>query len=179
MSEGIMAFKQAFNAILDQLSDQRLISLLDYAEYLRRKQAEENAINAGGSPAALDDIKRKISASVRLEDYFNFLAPNDIRIKGHRIGIESILYEYIHNAKTPEEIGERFPTITLEQVYATILYYQHNKEFVGKYLAEWIEHGRRMREEQERNPTPAMLRLRKIKAELEAAKRKAADPQTS
>ena len=28
---------------------------------------------------------------MHLEDYFNFLAPNDIRLRGHRIGIETIL----------------------------------------------------------------------------------------
>lgn len=32
---------------------------------------------------------------MQLEDYFDFLAPNDIRVKGTRVGIESILYEYI------------------------------------------------------------------------------------
>ncbi len=31
---------------------------------------------------------------MQLEDYFDFLAPNDIRIKGHRIGIETVVYEY-------------------------------------------------------------------------------------
>ena len=33
---------------------------------------------------------------MQLEDYFDFLAPDDIRIKGTCIGIEPILYEYIH-----------------------------------------------------------------------------------
>jgi uncharacterized protein (DUF433 family) len=60
---------------------------------------------------------------MRLEDYFDFLAPDDIRIRGHRIGIESVLYEYLYRARTPEEIAERFDTLTLDQVYATILYY--------------------------------------------------------
>jgi len=59
---------------------------------------------------------------MRLEDYFDFHADNDIRLKGHRIGIESILYEYIHRAQTPEEMAARFPTLTLEHIYATILY---------------------------------------------------------
>jgi uncharacterized protein (DUF433 family) len=115
---------------------------------------------------------------MQLEDYFDFLAPDDIRIKGHRIGIESVLYEYIHNAQTAEEIATRFPTLTLEQIYATILYYHHNKEQVDQYLADWLEWGRRMREEQARNPTPAMLKLRRIKAERMAAERKTADYQT-
>lgn len=40
---------------------------------------------------------------MRLEDYFNFLSPNDIRLRESRIGIETILYEYIYRARTPEE----------------------------------------------------------------------------
>lgn len=108
---------------------------------------------------------------MQLEDYFDFQRPDDIRLKGSRIGIESILYEYIHRAQTPEEIADRFRTLTLEQVYATILYYLHNKEAVTKYLEDWIEFGRRAREEQRRNPTPEMLRLRQLRAEMEAAKR--------
>jgi uncharacterized protein (DUF433 family) len=110
---------------------------------------------------------------MQLEDYFDFLAPNDIRLKGHRIGIESVLYEYIHNAQTPEEIVVRFPTLSLEQIYATILYYLHNKAQIDAYMTEWIEHGERMRAEQERNPTPAMLRLRRLRAEREAAESQA------
>lgn len=108
---------------------------------------------------------------MQLEDYFNFLAPTDIRLKGHRIGIETILYEYIHNQHTANEIAAIFPTLSLEQVYATILYSLHNKEEIHKYMTEWLEHGHRMREEQERNPTPLMLKLRDLKAEGEALKK--------
>ncbi len=99
---------------------------------------------------------------MQLEDYFDFQAPNDIRIKGSRIGIESVLYEFIHNAKTPEEIDAQFWSINLEQVYATILYYLHNKEAVHQYVTDWIEYGERMRAEQEKNPDPVILRLRTL-----------------
>jgi len=58
---------------------------------------------------------------MKLEDYFDFLAPDDIRLKGTRVGIESVLYEYVHRLQTPEAIAQRFPTLTLDQVYATIL----------------------------------------------------------
>ena len=102
---------------------------------------------------------------MNLEDYFDFLGPNDIRLKGHRIGIESILYENVHRAQTPEEMAIRFPTLSLEQIYATILYYLQNKEKVEAYLTQWLEHEDRMFEEQHRNPTPAMQRLSQIKAE--------------
>ncbi len=100
---------------------------------------------------------------MQLEDYFDFQAPNDIRLKGTRIGIETILYDFIHRSRSPEKIAATYPSLTLEQVYATITYYLHNKEAVTQYLGDWIEHGRRMREEQARNPTPEMLRLRELR----------------
>ena len=93
---------------------------------------------------------------MQLEDYFDFLAPDDIRIKGHRIGIEDVLYEYIFNAKTPDELQRRFPTLTLEQIHATLTYYLHNKDKIDAYLNDWIEHGEQMRAEQEQNPPPGL-----------------------
>ncbi|GET43584.1 DUF433 domain-containing protein [Microseira wollei] len=108
---------------------------------------------------------------MQLEDYFDFLAPNDIRLKGSRIGIETILYEYIYRARTPEEIANIYTSLTLEQVYATILYYLHKKEEVRKYMADWLEWGHKMREEQKRNPPPVVQRLMKIKAAKEAMRK--------
>ncbi len=105
------------------------------------------------------------SGLMQLEEYFNVLAPDDIRLKGTRIGIESILYEYIYRCKTPEEIAEQFHTVTLEQVYATILYYLHYPSKVDAYLADWLEFSRTMREEQQRNPSPARIRFRQIRQE--------------
>ena len=104
---------------------------------------------------------------MKLESYFDFLAPDDIRIKGSRVGIESVLYEYIYRGQTAEQIGERFPTLKLAQIYATILYYLHNREKVETYLLDWLSFSRKMREEQAENPPPVVLRLRKLKAEKE------------
>lgn len=101
---------------------------------------------------------------MQLEDYFNFLEPNDIRIQGTRVGIETVLYDYIFRARTPEEIEQSYSTITLDQVYATILYYLRNKAAVDKYITDWIEHGEQMRREQEANPSPFTLRMRALRA---------------
>ena len=100
-----------------------------------------------------------------LEDYFNFLADDDIRLKGTRIGIETILFDYLFKAKTPEEIANTYTSLNLEQVYATILYYLHNKETVEAYITDWLEWGEKMRAEQQRHPRPVVERLRKLKAE--------------
>ena len=105
---------------------------------------------------------------MQLEDHFDFLAPDDIRIKGSRIGIESVLYEHIHRGQTPEAIAETFPSLTLEQIYATILYYLHNRERIDAYLADWLEHGNQMRDHQGRQPPPVVVRLRRLKTERTA-----------
>ncbi len=101
---------------------------------------------------------------MNLEEYFDFQRPDDIRLKGTRIGIESILYEYLHRGRMPDEIAARFHTVTLEQVYATILYYLQNKEAVSRYVADWLEWSRAQRDAQERNPSSAITRLRALKA---------------
>ncbi|MGI8551194.1 MAG: DUF433 domain-containing protein [Dehalococcoidia bacterium] len=106
---------------------------------------------------------------MQLEAYFDFLSPDDIRIHGHRIGIESILDEYVHCQRTPEQIQERFPTLSLEQVYATILHYLHNIEEVGAYLEDSLEHERRMIVEQEQNPPPGLVKLRERLRQQRAA----------
>jgi uncharacterized protein (DUF433 family) len=108
---------------------------------------------------------------MQLEDYFNFLGANDIRLKGTRIGIETILYEYIYRARTPEEIAQIYTSLSLEQVYATILYYLHNQEAVSKYIADWLEWGQQQRKLQEINPPPVAARLQKLRTELEEQKK--------
>ena len=102
---------------------------------------------------------------MKLESYFDFLADDDIRIKGSRVGIESVLYEYIYRNKSAEEIAGQFPSLTIEKIYATILYYLSNRESIEKYLLDWLNFSRKMRDEQAKNPSPIVARLRKLKAE--------------
>jgi Uncharacterized conserved protein len=109
-------------------------------------------------------------STAQLTDYFNFLTPDDIRLKGTRIGIETILYEYIDRGRTPEEIAQTYPSLTLEQVYATILYYLQNKETISNYLKNWIEHGHKMREQQRLNPPPVSEKLRQLRVARQAQK---------
>ena len=104
-----------------------------------------------------------------LENNFTFLAENDIRVKGTRVGIETILYEYIHNSKLPEVIADRYYySLTVEQVYATILYYLQNQEEVGAYLDDYLKFCQNAREENEKDPSPGAVRLRELIAEKEA-----------
>ena len=108
---------------------------------------------------------------MEIEDYFDFISSDDIRIKGTRIGIEHILYHYIHRAQTPEEIAQRFHTVTVEQVYATILYYLHNQDKVNAYLSDWLAWSHKMRLEQKKNPPDFIEKLRQFKAKKEAVRK--------
>lgn len=112
----------------------------------------------------------KLMPTLQITDYFNFLRPDDIRIKGTRIGIETILYEYLDRGFTPEEIAQTYSSLTLEQVYATILYYLQNKDEIGTYMQNWKEHGDKMREQQRLNPPPVSEKLRQLRAERKAKK---------
>jgi uncharacterized protein (DUF433 family) len=101
---------------------------------------------------------------MQLKDYFEFIGPDDIRIKGHRIGIDDVLYYYLEGY-TPEEIAANLPTLNLEQIHATITYYLHNRAEVDAYLsrlADWREQRYR---EWEANPPPVVQRLRALKAQ--------------
>ncbi len=46
---------------------------------------------------------------MELEQYFNFLDRDDIRIHGTRVGIETVLGDYLDGA-SPEEIAARYRT---------------------------------------------------------------------
>jgi uncharacterized protein (DUF433 family) len=98
---------------------------------------------------------------MNLDDYFDFLAADDIRLKGHRIGIETILFDY-QDGLTPEEIALRYPTLSLEEVYATITYYWRNQEQVETYLKAIADQETHLRAEQERNLPPAVKRMREL-----------------
>jgi uncharacterized protein (DUF433 family) len=98
-----------------------------------------------------------------LNQYFDFLAPDDIRIKGHRIGIETVLYEYLHRERSAEEIQALYPTLSLADVYVTILYYLQNSQQVRQYLEDWLEWSHQQRKQQAENPHPAAERLRALK----------------
>jgi uncharacterized protein (DUF433 family) len=103
---------------------------------------------------------------MQLEDYFEFLDSDDIRIKGHRIGIDNVIQYYLQGY-SPEQILEELPSLNLEKIYATLTYYLHNRVEIDAYmlrLAKWRE---QRYQESLANPSPLMQRLRALKAQRE------------
>ena|SRR5438105_13047650 len=104
---------------------------------------------------------------MQLEDYFEFLSPHEIKIRGHRIWLEHVLYEYIHRGLTVEELTRRFDTLTPEQIHAVLLYYHRNKDALDKYLTDWLDRSRAAREQDRREHAEWYERMKRLKAESE------------
>jgi uncharacterized protein (DUF433 family) len=98
---------------------------------------------------------------MQLEDYFEFLDPDDIRIKGHRIGIDNVI-DYYLQGYSPEQILQELPSLNLEKIYATLTYYLHNKEEVDAYMERLNVWREQRYQEALANPSPLRLRLRAI-----------------
>lgn len=100
---------------------------------------------------------------MRLEDYFEFVTAEDIRIKGHRIGIEDVLAYYLEGY-TPEEIAANLPSLSLEQIHATITYYLHHRATVDAYLTRVLTQEEQRYHAWAAHPSPLIQRLRALKA---------------
>ena len=99
---------------------------------------------------------------MRLEDYFDFFdTPDVIRLKGRRIGLEHIVERY-KEGQSPEQIAEYFGDLPLEDVYAAILYYLHNRVDVDAYLADIDEFDKEQQRLAEAEQSPASLRMRAL-----------------
>jgi uncharacterized protein (DUF433 family) len=97
--------------------------------------------------------------AMELETYFEYVSDDAIRVAGTRVGIETILRDYQSGA-SPEEIVMHYPTLSLEQVYATITYYLANRKRVDQYL-ERVHHRQKEEwEEQQRHPNEFVRSLR-------------------
>src|SRR5881397_13718 len=96
--------------------------------------------------------------SMQIEDYFDFISKDEIRLRGTRVGIEAILSEYLDGA-LPEEIALNYPPVTLEQVHATITYYLGNRPALDQYLSRWTTRGDESLQRQRQTCSPILERL--------------------
>ena len=102
---------------------------------------------------------------MQIEDYLDFLSPDDIRIKHHRIGIDDVLELYL-DGYTPEEIAAHFPTLRLVDIYAALTYYHQHRSEMDAYLARLEDWRAHHAQEEDAQEAPAVVqRLRALKAQ--------------
>jgi uncharacterized protein (DUF433 family) len=70
---------------------------------------------------------------MQLTDYLDIQAPDVIRLKGHRLGLEHIVERY-QEGYTPEQMALEYPGVSLEQLYGVIAYYLHHQAEVDAYI---------------------------------------------
>jgi uncharacterized protein (DUF433 family) len=105
------------------------------------------------------------------KDYLEFAGPDEIKIKGHRIGLEHVVDLY-QDGHTAEQIAEEFPGLPREKIDATISYYLTHKAEVDAYLARLADlEERQIREESLTEPPAVVRRLRALKAQRQHARR--------
>jgi uncharacterized protein (DUF433 family) len=82
-----------------------------------------------------------------------------------RVSLDSIVYAF-HSGSSAENIVQRFPTLTLEQVYGAIAFYLANQEIIDVYLQESKAQFERARQTARKQHISLYNKLAAAKAQL-------------
>lgn len=86
------------------------------------------------------------------------------------VRLDSVVYAF-EQGESAEAIVRQFPSLTLEEAYGTITYYLANREEVAAYLKQQAETATRWEAWSRTQSADLYEKLRKAKAEAEAAKK--------
>lgn len=92
-------------------------------------------------------------------DYFEVVSRDEIRIRGTRVGIETVIQES-QRGLSAEGIAAQYPALSLEQIHATLTLYHHHQAAIDAYLRRWERHGKQMLADQNRQDAAFVRRLR-------------------
>ncbi len=81
---------------------------------------------------------------MKLPDFLTEGAFGEVRVTGHRIGLEHIV-EGCTSGYSPERLHEEFPTLSLELIQEVLAFYEANREDVDAYMARSHEEYERQR----------------------------------
>ncbi len=102
---------------------------------------------------------------MELDDCLEFVGPDEIRIKGHRIGLEDLVDLY-RDGYTAEQIADELPGLPLSKARAAVRYYLAHEAEVDAYVARLVAlEEQRIREESLNEPPAVVQRLRAMKAQ--------------
>lgn len=76
-----------------------------------------------------------------------------------RVPLDTLVYAF-HEGATPEEIAQRYPSLTLVDVYAAIAYYLQHTAAVDAYLCQREQQAEQVRRQNESRFDPTGLRSR-------------------
>jgi len=70
-----------------------------------------------------------------LPDFLTRIAPNEIFLTGHRIGLHHVVHFY-NEGYSPEMLVGQFPTLPLSLVHKVIAFYLENRADLDAHFAE-------------------------------------------
>ncbi|MFN8440737.1 MAG: DUF433 domain-containing protein [Caldilineaceae bacterium] len=91
--------------------------------------------------------------SIDIREFLTMDAPDEIRIKGHRIGPEHII-EQFQLGESPNQIAQTFPGVDIRIIYAVIAHYLWYQQEVDDYIANLKKETSLAYEEWKKNRTP-------------------------
>jgi hypothetical protein len=104
----------------------------------------------------------------KAEEYLEFVAPDEISVKGSRIGIESVPFAHLDQGVPPDELRSWFPALSAAEIEAVLGYARLHGAGVEKYLQAVRGREERVFRRAELNPSPAMRLIRELRAKLAA-----------
>ncbi|HKI18658.1 MAG TPA: DUF433 domain-containing protein [Isosphaeraceae bacterium] len=90
-----------------------------------------------------------------------------LRVGDTRVLLDSVVAAF-HQGHSAETIAQRYPVLSLAEVYGAIAYYLANRDDVDQYLRRQDEVWKQFREQANAAPSPVVQRLRRQAAEAEA-----------
>jgi hypothetical protein len=99
------------------------------------------------------------------EEYLDFDDPDGIRLKGHRIWLNDLLYEVVFNYRAAEELSIRFPTLRMDEIYASLLFFETHRKTCLERLTDQLDASRQNIETHAQDSRATMERLRQRKIE--------------
>jgi uncharacterized protein (DUF433 family) len=81
------------------------------------------------------------------------------RVTGSRVSLDSIIHAH-GEGRTPQQIVEWFPTLSLEQVHGAIAFYLHHRELLDAYMEQQRQRWEELRQESEVQNRELLERLR-------------------
>jgi uncharacterized protein (DUF433 family) len=98
---------------------------------------------------------------IRVDDLFEAWGTDDVRLRGHRIGIEHIVVRY-REGYSAEEIAGAYPGLDLRTVYTLIAYYLNNRLVIDAYMRALEVNAQAAKDEWNRTRTAASRRVEAI-----------------
>jgi uncharacterized protein (DUF433 family) len=81
---------------------------------------------------------------MKLPDFLTEGAYGEVRLTGHRIGLDHVIEDY-NSGYSPERLHEEFPTLPLDLIQKVLAFYEANREEVDAYMARGREESERHR----------------------------------